>query len=115
MKGPFEDIENLSRKSEKKLKGDPLVLSGFPNARKRFWLKQGLEPATVGFPINRLTSVSKSGTYRVRSVVWRKKNKETSPCISQALLVKKRRLNTKPKSVKRENQLETRNARKWKK
>ena len=35
---------------EKNWKGDPSVSSGFANARKSFWLKQGLETATTGFP-----------------------------------------------------------------
>ena len=54
-------------------------------ARKSFWLKQGLEPVTAGFTVNRVKTVLtstrervksvKSGTYTMRSVVWRKKNK----------------------------------------
>ena len=36
-------------------------------------MKQGLEPATGGFPLNRLNSVPKSGTYRASSVVLREK------------------------------------------
>ena len=38
--------------------------SGFCNAQNSFWLKQGLEPATAGIPLNRLTSASKSGEKR---------------------------------------------------
>ena len=45
-----------SHKAEKNLKGDALVSYGFANARKSFWMKQGLEPATAGFPLNQLTS-----------------------------------------------------------
>ena len=31
--------------------------SGFANARKNFWLKQSLEPATAGLPLTRLKSI----------------------------------------------------------
>ena len=54
---------------EKKLKGDPSDSSDSANAQKSSWLKQGLEPVTDGFSLNRLKSVLKSGTYRVSSVV----------------------------------------------
>ena len=54
-------------------RGDPSISSAFANVRKSFWLKQGLEPVIAGFPVNRLKSVLKSGTYTMRSVVWRKK------------------------------------------
>ena len=50
-------------------RGEPSVSSAFANARKSFWLKQGLEHVTAGFPVNRLKSVLKSGTYTMRSVV----------------------------------------------
>ena len=74
-------------KYQKKLKrGDYLVSSSFTNARNSFQLKQGLQPATAGFLLNRLPSVPKSDTYRVSSVVWRKK--KSSHCMSPALLSK---------------------------
>ena len=65
----------------KKLKNDSLEsIKNFPikshkaepkskDAQKRLWLKYGFQPATTGFPLNRLNSVPKSGTYRVSSVV----------------------------------------------
>ena len=42
---------------EKNERGDSSVSSAFANARKSFWLKQGLEPVTVGFTVNRVKSV----------------------------------------------------------
>ena len=57
---PFGDNKIFSKSHRaKKMKGDPSVPSGFANARKNFWLKQGLEPATAGFPLNRIKSVLK--------------------------------------------------------
>ena len=44
----FEKISQCRKKIEN---GDPLVSSGFANARKSFWLKQGFEPATAAKPI----------------------------------------------------------------
>ena len=60
--GSLGDIEKFSEKvsqSRKIERRDPLVSCGFANAGKSFRLKQGLEPATVGFPLNRLTHVTK--------------------------------------------------------
>ena len=51
-------------------RGDPSVSSAYANARKSFWLKQGLEPVTAGFSVHRLKSVLKSGAHTMRSVVW---------------------------------------------
>ena len=51
--GLFGDIKkNVQRvsKPKKNQKGDILVSSGYANARRSFWLKQGPEPATAGFP-----------------------------------------------------------------
>ena len=46
------------KKIERPLKNIPLVSLSFANARKRFWQKQGLEPVTIGFPLNRLVEVT---------------------------------------------------------
>ena len=68
--GLFHAILKKSRTVQEKIRrGDHSVLSVFANARKSFWLTQGLEPVTAGFPVNRLKSVLKSGTCRVPSVV----------------------------------------------
>ena len=45
-------FEESRRKNLKGGQGDHVVSSGFANVRKRFWLKQGLEPTTAGFPLN---------------------------------------------------------------
>ena len=45
--GLFVDM----KKFEKVSRG-ALVSSGFGNARKSFWLREGLEPATAGLPLN---------------------------------------------------------------
>ena len=68
---PFEGkkIEKKSHSAKKIERGDPSVSSAFANARKSSWLKQGLEPVTAGFTVNRVKSVLKSGTYTMRSVV----------------------------------------------
>ena len=53
-RGPFGDIENVSKKSrkaEKNHKGDRFCKF----TKKKSWLKQGLEPATAGFPLNTLS------------------------------------------------------------
>ena len=60
------------------LKEDPSVSSALANARKSLWQKQGLEPVTAGFTVNRIKFVLKSGTYTMRSVV-RRKNKTGDP------------------------------------
>ena len=54
--------------AEKIETGDPLVSSAFANDRKSFWLKQGLEPVTAGFTVNRVKSVLKSGIYTMSKV-----------------------------------------------
>ena len=48
---------------KKNERGDPSVSSAFAKPRKSFWLKQGLEPVTAGFTVNRVKPVLKSGTY----------------------------------------------------
>ena len=54
-----KNFEIKSHKVEKKIKrGDILVSSGFANIRKSFWLRQGREPVTAGFPLNRLVEVT---------------------------------------------------------
>ena len=72
--GPFEGKTNSKKGRtvpKKNEIGDPSVSSAFANARKCFWLKQGLEPVTV----NRVKSVHtrqksvKSGTHTMSSVV----------------------------------------------
>ena len=67
--GPFEGKKSRSAKKMK-------VAQYRKNARKSFWLKQGLEPVTAGFTVNRIKTVLtstrervKSGTYTMRSVV----------------------------------------------
>ena len=77
-RGPFGFIENpkCSKVSEKlnvehvddkKIKKvaqrGPFRLVRVPKCIKRFWLKLGLELATAGFTLNRLTSVPKRVTY----------------------------------------------------
>ena len=39
------------------------------NGRKSFWLKQGLEPATAGFPLSRLTYVLWSDKKKLATVI----------------------------------------------
>ena len=53
---PLETFTSVQKSISRKNRE---VLSSFANARKYFWLKQGLEPATAGFPLNRLSSVPK--------------------------------------------------------
>ena len=66
------------------MKGDPLAT--FANARKSFWLTQGLEPATVGFPLNRLISVPKTTYSELCGLIFFKKNrKKPSHCNSRTL------------------------------
>ena len=75
--GPFEGKE--AKKSRTVSKQFERVTQSQKIAQKRFWLKQGLEPVTAGFTVNRektvLTSTRervksvKSGTYTMRSVV----------------------------------------------
>ena len=69
--GPFEGkkFEKKSHSAEKHERGDPSDSSAFANARKKFWLKQGLEPVAAGFTVNREKSVLKSGRYAMGSVV----------------------------------------------
>ena len=62
-------FEKKTSQSQKKLEGGPFSLVQFAKARDSCWLKDGLEPATVGFSLNRLRSVPKSGTYMVSSAV----------------------------------------------
>ena len=58
-RGAFGLFENqFVAKYQKNERPDPSVSSGFANARKSFWLKQGLELATTGFPLNRLVEVT---------------------------------------------------------
>ena len=83
----FLKIQSVAKKSKNERR-DPSVSSAFPNTRKSFKLKQRLEPVTPGFPVHRLKSVLKSGTYTMRSVVWQKK-KKTSHCNSRALFSRK--------------------------
>ena len=45
-------IRTVPKKIEK---GDPSVSFAFANARKSCWLKQGLEPVTAGFTVNRVS------------------------------------------------------------
>ena len=59
--------KNRKKGQSQKIERDPLVSSDFANARISFWLQQGLEPVSAGFALNRITSVPKSGTYRVGS------------------------------------------------
>ena len=55
----FIDRKKYSKKvsqcRQKIKRGDPLVSSGFANARKSFWLQRGPKPATAGFPLNLCT------------------------------------------------------------
>ena len=69
--GPFEDkkLEKKAHSAEKIEREDPSVSSAFANARNSFWLKQGLEPVTAGFTVNRVKSVLQSGTCTMSSVV----------------------------------------------
>ena len=66
------------------MKGDPLAT--FANARKSFWLTQGLEPATVWFPLNRLTSVPKTTYNELCGLIFFKK--KPSHCSSRTLFSK---------------------------
>ena len=70
-RGPFGDkkIQQKVAQCRKKTEWHPADPSGFANTRKNFRLKHGLEPATAGFPLNRLKTVQKSGTDKVSSVV----------------------------------------------
>ena len=70
--------------SKKIEKGDPSVSFAFAHARKYFWLKQGFEPVTTGFTVNRVKSVLKNGLWSDE-----KKEKKTSHCNSQALFTRK--------------------------
>ena len=56
-----------AEKNQKGLIKSQKASSSFGNAQKIFWL--GLGPASGAIPLNRITSVPKSGTYRVSSVV----------------------------------------------
>ena len=47
----------MSHSAEKIERGNPSGYSAFANARKSFWLKQGLEPVTAGFTVDRVKSV----------------------------------------------------------
>ena len=70
---PLETFKNFRKNptKPKNQKGDPSVSSGFANAGKSFWLKQGFEPETTGFPLNRLVELIKL-TKSVSSLVLRK-------------------------------------------
>ena len=99
--GPFE--------GEKKSKKNRIVPKKIESrtvskkiARKSFWLRQGLEPVTAGFTVNRVKTVLtstrervksvKSGTYTMRSVVWRKKKKTRRERLKSALYLKLKKL-----------------------
>ena len=88
--GPFGDIEQFLKKMSHKAENNRNVHLSFSlvrfcilrffkkkkiKKRKSFWLKQGLEPTSAGFALNRLIFASKSSTYRVSSVVSRKTEK----------------------------------------
>ena len=69
-------------------RGDTSVSSAFANARKSFWLKQGLEPVTAGFTVNRVKSVLQDEVCGVT----KKKEKKLATVIVGLFSLEKRRL-----------------------